>query len=263
MNGALLGFNNKEVDEMYDDIVGFAELERFMDQKLKNYSSGMQVRLAFSIAIRARSDILVLDEVLAVGDAAFQQKCFDYFEILKKQGQTVVLVTHDMSAVERFCKRAMLIEKGEIKVMGVPGVVADTYREDNITSVSKNEQSEAKIQKYRLEVGIDDQAGDERVIKFTHNYPSPKDVYIGFTLFRDGMNVAELNNSKVEHSGGGEVLYVLDTDVLNPGVYEVSAVLFTKKNKAPVAICLERKKFVVKGSDITRGSALKLNHSWE
>lgn len=77
LNGALLGFNNQEMDGMYGDIVRFAELERFMDQKLKNYSSGMQVRLAFSIAIRAQSDILLLDEVLAVGDAAFQQKCFE------------------------------------------------------------------------------------------------------------------------------------------------------------------------------------------
>jgi ABC-2 type transport system ATP-binding protein len=101
LNGALLGFTREEIAAKYDKIVEFAELEDFMDQKLKNYSSGMQVRLAFSIAIRARSDILVLDEVLAVGDAAFQQKCFDYFEMLKKQGQTVVLVTHDMSAVER------------------------------------------------------------------------------------------------------------------------------------------------------------------
>ena len=82
MNGALLGFSNKEMDAMYDDIWKFAELGQFQDQKLKNYSSGMQVRLAFSIAIRARGDILLLDEVLAVGDAAFQKKCNDYFASL-------------------------------------------------------------------------------------------------------------------------------------------------------------------------------------
>src|ERR1700754_3876162 len=82
MNGALLGFDHKEVDGMYDEIVEFAEIEKFMDQKLKNYSSGMQVRLAFSIAIQAKSDILLLDEVLAVGDAAFQQKCYAYFDNL-------------------------------------------------------------------------------------------------------------------------------------------------------------------------------------
>src|SRR5215469_11249766 len=99
---------------MYDDIVGFAELERFMDQKLKNYSSGMQVRLAFSIAIRAKSDILLIDEVLAVGDANFQKKCYEYFYELKRNKQTVILVTHDMGAVKDFCDRAILINDGDI-----------------------------------------------------------------------------------------------------------------------------------------------------
>jgi len=102
LNGALLGFNHKQIDKMYEDIVEFAELRNFMSMKLKNYSSGMQVRLAFSVAIRARSEILVVDEVLAVGDAAFQRKCFDYFMELKKQEQTVVLVTHDMGAVRQY-----------------------------------------------------------------------------------------------------------------------------------------------------------------
>ena len=126
LNGALLGFSNAEVDEMYDEIVEFAELKDFMDQKLKNYSSGMQVRLAFSIAIRARGDILILDEVLAVGDAAFQQKCNDYFASLHGS-QTVVLVTHSMDNVRKFCDRAILIEDGKIKCEGDPEKVADEY----------------------------------------------------------------------------------------------------------------------------------------
>lgn len=114
LNGSLLGFNRVEMLEMYDDIVKFAELEKFMDQKLKNYSSGMQVRLAFSIAIRARSDILLLDEVLAVGDGAFQQKCIDYFTQLKKEQKTVVFVSHDMSSVSRFCDRVLVVNAGKI-----------------------------------------------------------------------------------------------------------------------------------------------------
>lgn len=129
LNGALLGFTRSEMDNMYDSIVGFAELEQFMDQKLKNYSSGMQVRLAFSIAIRARGDILLLDEVLAVGDAAFQKKCFDYFRELKKQGQTVVFISHDMGAIREFCTRALLIEKGKILHIGNVDDVADQYTE--------------------------------------------------------------------------------------------------------------------------------------
>ena len=126
LNGALLGFSNKEMDAMYDDIVDFAELRPFMNQKLKNFSSGMQVRLAFSIAIRAKGDILLLDEVLAVGDAAFQQKCNDYFEQIKDK-QTVILVTHSMENVRKFCNRAILIENGKIQLDGKPDKVATAY----------------------------------------------------------------------------------------------------------------------------------------
>ena len=111
---------------MYDEIVKFAELEDFMDQKLKNYSSGMQVRLAFSIAIRAKGDILILDEVLAVGDAAFQEKCNAYFASLRGK-QTVILVTHAMDNVEKFCDRAILIENGKIVQNGDPKEVAEAY----------------------------------------------------------------------------------------------------------------------------------------
>lgn len=127
MNGALLGFSNEEMDKMYGEIVRFAELGEFMDQKLKNYSSGMQVRLAFSIAIRAQGDILILDEVLAVGDAEFQNKCNEYFRSLHGN-QTVVLVTHNMKNVEEFCDRAILIEKGKIKMDGNPSKVAGEYK---------------------------------------------------------------------------------------------------------------------------------------
>ena len=127
LNGALLGFSNKEMEAMYDEIWRFAELEQFQDQKLKNYSSGMQVRLAFSIAIRAKGDILILDEVLAVGDAEFQRKCNDYFASLKGK-QTVVLVTHSMENVVKFCDRAILIEDGKIKLEGEPEKVAGAYK---------------------------------------------------------------------------------------------------------------------------------------
>ena len=126
LNGALLGFSNQEMDRMYQEIVDFAELEPFMNQKLKNYSSGMQVRLAFSIAIRAKGDILILDEVLAVGDAAFQEKCNEYFRSLKGE-QTVIIVTHDMENVKRFCDRAILLENGKIIKDGKPEKVADEY----------------------------------------------------------------------------------------------------------------------------------------
>lgn len=133
LNGALLGFTHEQIDDMYDDIVDFAELGDFMDQKLKNYSSGMQVRLAFSVAIKAQGDILVLDEVLAVGDEAFQRKCDSYFEEVKKDPKkTVILVTHDMSAVKKYCTRAMMISDGKIAAIGDKEAVADRYTLENL-----------------------------------------------------------------------------------------------------------------------------------
>ncbi len=127
LNGAMLGFNSKEMDAMYDEIVEFAELEKFMDQKLKNYSSGMQVRLAFSIAIRAQGDILLLDEVLAVGDEAFQNKCYQYFEDIKSENKTVILVSHNMPIIKRFCNRAALINNSKLDLIGSPEKIAEAY----------------------------------------------------------------------------------------------------------------------------------------
>lgn len=142
LNGALLGFSRKEMEVMYNDIVEFAELEKFMDQKLKNYSSGMQVRLAFSIAIRADSDILLLDEVLAVGDEAFQRKCFSYFAQLKKAKKTVILVTHSMSSVQQFCNKALLIDKEYGVKQGNPAEIAQIYRElNNASEIEVNKKS--------------------------------------------------------------------------------------------------------------------------
>ena len=143
LNGALLGFTHEEVEAMYDDIVAFAELGEFMDQKLKNYSSGMQVRLAFSVAIKAQGDILVLDEVLAVGDEAFQRKCDAYFsEVREDPTKTVILVTHDMAAVKKYCNRAILIRDGEIAVSGDSGTVSEQYTLDNLAQEKKDAERE-------------------------------------------------------------------------------------------------------------------------
>jgi ABC-type polysaccharide/polyol phosphate transport system ATPase subunit len=129
LNGIMLGLSPREARARYDRVIEFAELEEFQDLKLKNYSSGMHVRLAFSVAIQVDADILLIDEVLAVGDAAFQQKCFDVFNRMREEGRTIIFVTHDMGAVTRFCHRAMLLERGEIVSIGDPRDVADRYLE--------------------------------------------------------------------------------------------------------------------------------------
>src|SRR5688572_9347884 len=131
INGIMLGLSPREALRRFDAIIEFAELEEFVDLKLKNYSSGMQVRLAFSVMSQVDADVLLIDEVLAVGDAAFQQKCFDVFADLRDAGKTILFVTHDMGSVQRFCHRALLIEHGEVKLIGEPERVARHYVEVN------------------------------------------------------------------------------------------------------------------------------------
>ncbi len=131
LNGVMLGLSPRAARERVEEVLEFAELKEFEDLKLKNYSSGMQVRLAFSVMIQLEADILLIDEILAVGDAAFQQKCFDVFFRLRDEGKTIVLVTHDMAAVERFCHRAVLLERGKVVDLGEPRTVADHYLQLN------------------------------------------------------------------------------------------------------------------------------------
>ena len=125
--GALLGMTRKEIVDKYDSIINFSGLERFVDAKLKNLSSGMQVRLGFSITVSIESPILLVDEVLAVGDIAFQQKCYAMFDKFKQAGKTIVLVSHDLNTIEKFCDRAILIEKGSVRAAGCPKDVLDLY----------------------------------------------------------------------------------------------------------------------------------------
>lgn len=130
INATLSGLTSGQLDEKFDQILEFSELERFVDQKLKNYSSGMLLRLAYSIAIQIPFDVLLLDEVLAVGDESFQQKCFATFEGFKRDGKTVVLVTHDLNLLGRFCERVLLIENGVVRASGPADDVVDIYREN-------------------------------------------------------------------------------------------------------------------------------------
>jgi ABC-type polysaccharide/polyol phosphate transport system ATPase subunit len=135
INAIMLGLPRKRALERFDEIIAFAELEEFVDLKLKNYSSGMSVRLGFAVAIQVDAEILLVDEVLAVGDAAFQQKCFDQFERMKADGRTIVFVTHDMGSVRRFCDRAMLIDRGRMLDIGDPDVISAKYEEVNFGEI--------------------------------------------------------------------------------------------------------------------------------
>lgn len=135
LNGTLMGLSPSEAKGRVDSVLAFGELEEFADLKLRNFSSGMHVRLAFAVAISIDADILLIDEVLAVGDLAFQQKCFDEFNRIKESNTTVVFVTHAMDLVERFCDRAMILEKGVMQQIGDPAAVATRYEQINVEKI--------------------------------------------------------------------------------------------------------------------------------
>jgi ABC-2 type transport system ATP-binding protein len=162
LNGVMIGLTPQETRERLDAVVEFAELTEFIDLKLKNYSSGMLVRLAFSVMMEADADILLIDEVLAVGDAAFQQKCADAFQEMKAAGKTIILVTHEMSTVERYCHRAMLIDGGEIQYVGDPAEVGRRYLRLNFEREieGKGTPVSGASQELRLiEAGLEDAEG--------------------------------------------------------------------------------------------------------
>jgi len=156
LNAIVLGMTKKQVDKKFDSIVAFSELERFIDQKLKNYSSGMQVRLAFAVSIHANREILLMDEVLAVGDTNFQQKCLAEFSRYRETGKTVILVSHDITTAQKYCDRLMLLRNGKIKMIGDPQEVGNEYMDQNITDQCLNvkESDDDKLTEIDNEQGL-------------------------------------------------------------------------------------------------------------
>ncbi len=246
LNGAILGLTRKEVEAKYEEIVEFAELERFMDQKLKNYSSGMQVRLAFSIAMQAHNDILLIDEVLAVGDANFQRKCFVKFNEIKKQGKTVIFVTHDMSAVQQYCDRAMMIQDAELLMIGKPREVALRYEVANAKTTSEEksgDQQSARPKNPTVQIKsiklfshgkaqerftLRDQV--EAVIRF--NVRQPQEIQFNLFFVDDkGRYVAGINTTvDLPHylpgKGEHEVTCTIQPGQLDEGNYRVNTALY-------------------------------------
>ena len=154
LNATILGLQHAEILSKFDEIVAFSELERFLDQKLKNYSSGMQVRLAFSVAIHANKGILLMDEVLAVGDTNFQSKCISEFIRFKQEGNTVILVTHDTGVVQKYCDRAMLLKNGELQKIGDPEQVTSAYIYQNMYDEEKRRLDELNREKDKQEIKV-------------------------------------------------------------------------------------------------------------
>ncbi len=176
LNASVLGLTKKQIDAKFDDIVSFSELKRFIDQKVKNYSSGMQVRLAFSVAIHANRDILLMDEVLAVGDSNFQAKCMEEFNKYKDAGKTVILVTHDIATVQRYCDRAMLLRSGKVVMIGDPEKVGNKYIYQNMSDEEKrlfNEERRLRLKAEKEAEAASVRAGRD-LPQPQHDLPQPQ-----------------------------------------------------------------------------------------
>jgi ABC-type polysaccharide/polyol phosphate transport system ATPase subunit len=245
LNATVLGLTKKEIDKKFDSIVDFSELERFIDQKLKNYSSGMQVRLAFSVSIHANREILLMDEVLAVGDTNFQNKCLKEFAKYKNSGKTVILVTHDIEAAQKYCDRLMLIRNGKIERIGSPQDVVNEYINQNIIDVTGDVENkkESRIGNKKAEIvsyqflNHQDEISDELEsgnnfkvvlrVKFKENVSNPT---FG-VMFKDSTNsihwglhsLYSRNPLKLENVNSGEEYEIIFDDemILAPGAYSV------------------------------------------
>jgi ABC-type polysaccharide/polyol phosphate transport system ATPase subunit len=249
LNGAILGIPKVEIKNKFDEIVAFAELEEFIDTPIKRYSSGMQVRLGFSIATSVESDILIVDEVLAVGDLAFQRKCFDRMEdLIKRQGKTVLLVSHNIRQVERLCDRVILLNKGRVISDGKANTVCTQFYEasdtqisignhTSLTSANSNEWATGEILLHRIE--ILDTGGNpisklrhEQAVKIQLHYEVKKEIRV--PVFGVGIHTTDfiylatqhsINQLKLDHLKAGR--HVLTFDIPSfpfmPGVYSLRA----------------------------------------
>ena len=275
LNGALLGFSHEEMESMYSAIVEFAELEDFMEERLKNYSSGMQVRLAFSIAIRAHADILLLDEVLAVGDEAFQKKCYSYFDKLKREKRTVILVTHDMAAVERFCTKAVFIEDGHVKMIGKPYRIAAAYSRSNSQNYDRttglNSDNEGTVPFKIVLRGTDGKEKTmydfEETMTVDLSWQQKGVKHVGVAIFREngeyvyGPNTYQEKTSAIKDQSAR---YTVKLN-LNEGRYFIKAGLMGANDTKVIAFIEEGPFFSVQ-RDYRHGrwgGVTKLDHTWK
>ncbi len=247
LNGAILGFTSREIRRRFDDIVGFAELDRFIDEPVRNYSSGMYVRLGFSVAIHVEPDILLVDEVLAVGDHAFQKRCLDRFAQLKAEGRTIILVSHDLDMVGWLCEQTAWIQQGTLQAVGPSPEVIDRFLEGGAAGaapVSAPRRQFGGLGPDDLVTSVDlldanghrmDRVGSGRPVRFQVRYDAVRagePVTVALGLYRaDGTHVASINSGAasraVDGDGGGlvQVDYAVGALALQPGTYELSVAL--------------------------------------
>lgn len=245
LNGAILGLAQKEIEAKYDEIVEFAEIERFMDQKLKNYSSGMQVRLAFSIAIQAHNAVLLIDEVLAVGDERFQNKCLEVFAKIKSDpNKTVIFVSHDMGSVQKFCDRAIVIHDGKMIYEGDAKGAVYEYKKLNFPDQLNEENGDAKDRWGDGSISIEHFTAKEirkdvshsdieftMQIKLNDTELKGKNINCGLAIWSaEGINLAGPNSLEYELNAiNSTITYTIPHHPFSTGGYKITAVLYDEE----------------------------------
>ena len=248
LNGAILGFTSKEIRRRFDDIVGFAELDRFIDEPVRNYSSGMYVRLGFSVAIHVEPEILLVDEVLAVGDHTFQKRCLDRFAQLKAEGRTIILVSHDLDMVGWLCEQTAWIQQGTLRAIGPSPNVIERFLDGAGDSPAPVAPSPSAPRRFGglgpddLVRAVDlvdanghpmDRVGSGRPVRFRVRVDADQvgePVTVALGLYRaDGTHVASINSGAAaraaDEAGTVEVDYAVDSLAVQPGIYELSVAL--------------------------------------
>lgn len=284
LNGAILGLTKKEIEDKYDEIVNFSELRDFMDQKLKNYSSGMQVRLAFSVAIHAYAPIILLDEVLAVGDVKFQDKCTKEFFKLKREGKTIVFVSHSMDLVQKFCDRVALIEAGKLYYIGDTDEAVVRYNLLNAENYKKGEDNIDKTGDRIVRVDILDAGGKaKRIFKKREDFiieieceisNLKEEMNLNFNLreLETSCNVVGISSisdqKKINWKKGKNRIRILFKNTcINSGKFFVAASLFRgrKFDKNIISFSDSRKGgifFEVKSDDNFASGIVAEEHQW-
>lgn len=282
-NASIFGLTKKEIDERLNDIISFSELEKFIDNPVRTYSSGMYMRLAFSVAINVNADILLIDEILAVGDSNFQAKCFARLQEIKAQGATIVIVSHAMNQIEQICDRSVWIHEGKIRAEGAPRDVHPMYREYMGSRISSGSASrgdggnrwgnmDAEISDVRLmnrdgEEVKSFQTGSYMKIHvdFTMNKPVEKVVYgmafyniNGTHCYGTNTLIDELDEMSLSEDGSFE--FEVESLDLLPGEYILDLSIETN-TALPVDYYKDAARFVMY-SPIGDVGCSRVNHSW-
>ena len=247
LNGSILGFTSREIRNLFDDIVEFAELEQFIDEPVRNYSSGMYMRLGFSVAIHVEPEILLVDEILAVGDLTFQKRCLDRFARLRDEGRTIVVVSHDLDMIGRLCDSSVWINKGELASVGSSSsVLEDFISHDESSDVSMSDQShQLRLKSDDLVKSLDlvdvnghsmssTASGQPALIRVRYDADKAGEpVTVALGLYRaDGTHVSSINSGATTSAGNDvgviEVDYEMSSLPVQPGTYEVSIALHSR-----------------------------------